>query len=68
MFMAFAYDQVAGAQEEHHAKDVDHAGGEDAVPGAEQHRLPHKHLDLPPGLAGPWTPLVSHHHGNTYNG
>lgn len=44
--------QVACAQEQHHAKDVDHAGGKNAVPGAEENGLPHKQLDPPPWLAG----------------
>lgn len=44
--------QVACAQEQHHAEDVDHAGGKNAVPGAEENGLPHKQLDPPPWLAG----------------
>ena len=43
--------QVAGAQEQNYTKDVDHAGGEDAIPGAEKHWLPHEQLDPPPRLA-----------------
>lgn len=43
--------QVARAQEQHHAEDVDHAGGKNAVPGAEENGLPHKQLDPPPRLA-----------------
>lgn len=42
--------QVAGAQEENHTEDVDHAGGENAIPGSKKHRLPHEQLDLPPRL------------------
>lgn len=36
-------------QEKNHSKNVDHAGGEDAVPCSKKHRLPHKQLNLPPG-------------------
>lgn len=37
-------------QEKNHSKNVDHAGGEDTIPCSKQHWLPHKELDLPPGL------------------
>lgn len=50
--------QVACAQEQHHTEDVDHAGGKNAVPGAEEHGLPHKQVDPPPWLAGLLEALV----------
>jgi len=37
-------------QEKNHSKNVDHAGGEDAIPRSKKHRLPHEQLNLPPGL------------------
>lgn len=51
--------QVACAQEQHHAEDVDHAGGKNAVPGAEENGLPHKQLDPPPWLAGLLEALIT---------
>lgn len=50
--LLYTHHQVACAQEQHHAEDVDHAGGKNAVPGTEEHRLPHKQVDPPPWLAG----------------
>lgn len=46
----FTNHQVASTQEQNHTKDVDHAGGEDSIPGAKKHRLPHKYFDPPPWL------------------
>lgn len=37
-------------QEKNHSKNVDHAGGKDAIPRSKKHWLPHEQLDLPPGL------------------
>lgn len=39
----------AAAQEDDDAEDVDEAGGEDAVPGAEQDPLRHQEVGQPPG-------------------
>lgn len=50
--LAYTHHQIASAQEQHHAEDVDHAGGENAIPGAEEHGLPHEQVDPPPRLAG----------------
>lgn len=62
----YTHHQVAGSQEQHNTKDVDHAGGEHSIPGAEKHRLPHKQFDPPPRLAGLLEALIkdvrSHYH------
>ena len=62
----YTHHQVAGSQEQHNTKDVDHAGGENSIPGAEEHRLPHKQFDPPPRLAGLLEALTadvrSHYH------
>jgi len=44
------HHQPAGPQEKDNPENVDHAGCEHTIPGPEQHWLPHKQLDLPPGL------------------
>lgn len=44
------YHQVSGAQKQNYPKDIDHAGGENAIPGPKKHRLPHEQLDPPPWL------------------
>lgn len=46
------YHQVAGTQEQNHTENVDHAGGENSIPGAEEHGLPHEQFDPPPRSAG----------------
>lgn len=44
------HHQPASPQEEDNSKNVYHAGREHTIPGPEQHWLPYKQLDLPPGL------------------
>ena len=39
----------AGAEKDDDAEDVDEAGGEDAVPGAEEHALRDQEVGQPPG-------------------
>lgn len=56
------HHQVACAQEQDHTKDVNHACGEDTIPGTKEHRLPHKQLDPPPRLARLPEPLNTETH------
>lgn len=44
------HNKPSSAEEKHYSKNVDHACGEDTIPGAEQDRLPHKQFCLPPWL------------------
>lgn len=51
MHQNITYYKPSGTKKEHYSKNVDHARGEDTIPSAEQDRLPHKQLHLPPWLS-----------------